>query len=269
MRAHRSTILTAAMSLAIAGCGGGDGAGDGGGGDLASKPPKQILADMSAALAKVRSYHVEGTEEDRDGRSVLAADVTAAGAAHITVRTAGTRLEILVAGGQNYMKADRAFWKRQGGTNGAKVAQVLGDRWVVAPPSAAGTFGPLVQRLSPRTLARCTSRNTGTPTKAGTRTVAGQRAIVIADKGDRPGGGPGELSIAATGRALPLRMTQTGPEAPGGKPDPECDPDGTSDTTASDVRFSRFDAPLRISAPANALDLGSLQRGSGSSETSS
>ena len=266
MAPHRLIPLTIAGCFALAGCGAGD---DADGGDLASKPPEQILADMSAELAKVRSYHVEGTQDDEDGHSTLAADVTAGGAARLAVNNAGKRFDLVLAGGRSYMRANRAFWSAQGGPNGAKLARLLGDRWVIAPPSTSGSLNALLKELAPRTLARCAAKDHGTITHAGTATVAGQDAVMLADKGERPGTSPGLLSVAAKGRPLPLRVTQTGPDKPGGKPDPSCGNDGSSTTKASDLRFSRFDAPLRIAAPRKALDLGALQQGGGSSATQS
>jgi hypothetical protein len=83
---------------------------------------------------------------------------------------------------------------------------------------------------------------------------------VILDKGDRPGTSPGRLYIAATGEPLPLRTIATGPERPGGKKDPRCDSD-TPTRAGDEVLFSRYDEPLDITAPPDALDLGKVGGG--------
>jgi hypothetical protein len=82
---------------------------------------------------------------------------------------------------------------------------------------------------------------------------------LLATSGDRPGTAPGRLYVAARGPALPVRITQTGPNRAGRTGDPLCDdPDGKNDTTRSDVRLSRFDVPVHIIAPADYLDLEKL-----------
>ena len=106
----------------------------------------------------------------------------------------------------------------------------------------------------------------GTVTKVGTATVDGKRVVVLADKGDRPGGSPGRLYVAATGAPLPLREEQTGPQR-AGVSDKRCD-DPSSTTTRSDVHLSGFDRPLRVSPPRGALDLNQLIRSGGATSQS-
>ena len=72
------------------------------------------------------------------------------------------------------------------------------------------------------------------------------------------GDAPGEISIAATGAPLPLRIVQSGPVPPGGKHDPRCDSEDDT-TTAGDLRLSEFDKPVTLTAPKDAIGLEDLQ----------
>jgi hypothetical protein len=267
MTVGRELLTAMGVAAACAVLGGCGGSGGGGGSTSktapsprpageATKTPKQILADVSAALGSVRSYHADGTETDKDGRLHLVADISVSGAARFTIDTAGRTAHMVVAGRRTYIKANRAFWVSQGGPSGAKVAKLLSDRWVKVPGSASRSLTKTLDKLQPRTLAYCLTQSTGTVTKAGTASVAGRQVVVLADKGDRPGKSPGRLYVAASGPALPLRQLQTGPQRPGST-NARCD-DPTSTTTRSDVRLSAFNRPLHITAPRGALDLSRL-----------
>lgn len=227
--------------------------------DRATGTPQQILAAASKDVAKVRSYHVEGTETDEDGVGKLSGDVSSEGKLRFSIDVGRSALGLVVIGQTTYLKANEAFWKKEGKASPA-LAATLDDRWVKAPSGASD----ILKGLVPKDLAYCLRTDSGSLRKVGARTLDGRRAVVIADKGDKPGTAPGELYVAATGPALPLRVTQTGKEKPGGKPDPRCDNsddgDKPSTTTAADYRFSDYDKPVRITAPSGALDLDKLQR---------
>jgi hypothetical protein len=217
--------------------------------DESSKTPQQILADVQRDLAKVRSYHFSGSEVDRGRTSRLAGDVSAAGRADLRLRDGATSARVIVLPPAMYIKANAAWWKANGGSDGKKLADKLADHWFkVNDPSLRSLIGELL----PKRLASCIAVGTGTLKKGGVGSVAGKRAVVIVDAGDKPATTPGRLYVAATGRILPLRLVQTGKRRPGGHVDQRCDdPDDTS--TASDLRLSRFDEPLHIRAPHGAV----------------
>src|SRR5437764_268932 len=116
--------------------------------------------------------------------------------------------------------------------------------------------------LIPLVLSGCGSSSSGgdTASKPPKQLLPDVQSAVAEDQGDRPGTNPGQLYVAASGPALPLRVLQTGPQKPGGSADPTCG--GGSDTTKSaDVRLSNFDKDVKISAPPGALDLQKLAAG--------
>jgi hypothetical protein len=255
-RLHRA-LLTAALPLTLVACGGDDKSGSGDA-DRKSRSPRQTLEAIAAELRKVRTYHVEGTQTDEDGPSTLSGDVSADGSLSFKLDVGAKRAQIIVAGARTYLKANAAFWRDEAGGASSRVAKLLTDRWIVAPEEASSGFESL-QQLMPKNLAYCATRTTSELTDKGTRTFEGQEVVVIAGGADTPGEAPGDLYIAASGRALPVRELQTGPEKPGGRSDPRCDDDDDSDTTESDIRLSRFDEPVEIKAPPNPLDLSKLQ----------
>jgi hypothetical protein len=216
---------------------------------------------MATALQGVRSYHVEGTEVDKDGTTRLAGDVTSSGSVNFTLDMSGGRAQLLAVGSQTFVKANRRFWLAQGGQDREKVAKLLADRWAKVPESSAPDVTASVEPLLPKSLAYCATHATGSITKKGTTQFAGHQVVVLADKGDRPGDNPSDVYVQASGPTLPLRIVQTGPQTPG-KPDPRCG-DANSTTTHSDARLSAFNEPVQIAPPPNALDLSKLSGGTG------
>jgi hypothetical protein len=81
--------------------------------------------------------------------------------------------------------------------------------------------------------------------------------VIVADRGDLPVSTPGKLFVAADGPPLPLRLVLTGRKRPGGTPDRLCGEThiSPSASTAGDLRFSRDNEPVTITAPAQALDV--------------
>ncbi|CAN5536607.1 hypothetical protein BH20ACT17_BH20ACT17_04920 [soil metagenome] len=248
-------VVVLAMPFVVGGCGD-SGSSDGESAKLGDKPAKQILADVVSALGKVRSYHVQGRFTDEDGPASLSGDVAATGQARLSYERGGQRFQLQVIGATTYLKANDKFWNKQAG---AGAARVLADRWV---KTRKRNQRELVDELLPRTLASCLSKDHGAITKKGAGTASGQKTVVLHDDGNTPGGAPGDLHVAATDRPLPLRVLQTGPSKPGKPTDPKCG-DGDSETTESDISLSKFDEPVRIVAPDNAVNLDSLPQGRG------
>lgn len=270
--------VVAVATLTLVGCGG-----DAGTPKTAAKPagpatapaaarrrakqdPRELIGDVKAALQAVKSYHVVGTFDDKDGRGHIVADVTAAGAARVTMQVKPTTVRFTVTGGFTYLKAPASFWRKEGdnATERDRLGRAFGGRWVKVPTDVDDDLAGPAKQLSPRELAFCTDKDLGTLTNKGLRTVGGRLVVVLHDAGDKPGTQPSDLQIAATGPALPLRERTLGPRKAGGSPSPRCGHDDASDrkTDAStgNVTISRFNAIPPIVPPPNALD---LQRQSG------
>lgn len=254
MKTARPLPLLLVLAIAASGCGDSDGSGGKSEANgLESKPPQEVLAQTAAALRRVQSFHLEGTQ----GRTTrVEADVGVPAKLRLDLRQRDASARILLVEGAFYVRGNAAFWKQ---AEAGEAARELGGRWLKMP-SSRNEFAELTRQLDPATLSRCLLESHGTLARGGTTTVNGRRAVVIVDKGDRPGTAPGKLYVAATGEPLPLRTLATGRERPGGKKDPLCDSD-TPTRPGDEATFSNYDEPIDLTAPPDALDLGSLDGG--------
>jgi hypothetical protein len=251
VRARSAAALVLVCLVAPVGCGSdSDDSGDSGdSGDLASKSPEQVVEDAAAALRRVKSFHAEGTQGRGSSATTGKADVSLPEGLRVSLQQGQGSASMRIVGGALYIKANEAFWGRQGGVG--KNAGELAGRWLKAPLALGQD---LVDELDPTRLSRCLLKTHGTLARGGTATVDGQRAVVVIDKGDRPGTAPGKLFVAASGPPLPLRTLTTGRERPGGRKDPQCD-GGTPSQAGDEAKFSDYNEPLDIKAPPNAIDL--------------
>jgi hypothetical protein len=221
-------------------------------GDEASKSPEDILADATRDLGAVHSFHVAGTESGSDGSMRIVGDVVAGGSVRFRIDEGGQKIGLIVTKSASYVRASRDFWRRDGHVKSAKELKLLSNRWIKIPGGQG--VADLGKQFAPATLAHCLTANLGTVTKRPTTTFEGRRVIVLTDKGEKPGTSPGLLYLTSAGQILPVRLVQTGRQHSGGHHEAAC---GGSDRTTrhSDIRFSRFDEPVKISAPAKSLDL--------------
>jgi hypothetical protein len=254
-------LIAALVIVALAGCGGGKSSSNAASNGLAAKSPQEILTAASAALGKVHSFHMSGTEKDAKGPLSLSGDVSLPGKAKLTLRQGAGIVDFVVIGTEAYIKANNAFWQAQKGTGA--VATLLADKWVKVPAASTPGFGEFTSITDPAKIGHCLLQShLGTVTKAGSGSVAGQSTVVLEDKGDAPGSSPGKVYIASSGPPLPLRAVQTGAKKAGGTPDAMCGDTGTSSTTiTSDLTLSNYGKPVAITAPAGALDLSKLGGG--------
>jgi hypothetical protein len=113
----------------------------------------------------------------------------------------------------------------------------------------------LTKQLDVTTLSRCLVKDHGTLTKGGAATVNDEPAVVIIDKGDRPGTAPGKMFVAARGDPLPLRFVATGQERPGGTKDPLCNDSSSHAHRGDTLTLSKYNESLEIAPPEGAVDL--------------
>jgi hypothetical protein len=132
-----------------------------------------------------------------------------------------------------YIKGSPAFYRRIGG---AAAAQLLQGRWLKVPASSP-EFASLSSLTDLRRLVDTALSTPGGVAKSGTTTVNGKRAVVLTS----PSKG-GTLFVARTGRPYPIQITKQG--ANGGS-----------------ISFDRWDQPVALTAPADALDITQLQAG--------
>jgi hypothetical protein len=145
----------------------------------------------------------------------------------------GLSFELIQTGGSVYIKGSPAFYSHVGG---AAAAQLLGGKWLKVPASSP-QFASLSKLTDLRRLVDTALSTPGGVAKRGTSTVNGKQAVVLTS----PSKG-GNLFVATTGRPYPIQITKQG--ADGGS-----------------ISFDRWDQPVALTVPANALDVTQLQAG--------
>jgi hypothetical protein len=228
----RIPLLAALLaSLALA-CGCGSSSSSSGNG-LASKPPDQILAAAKSAADGAASVHIVGSIVN-EGKPIgldleLLSGKGASG--HLTLE--GSTLEIVEVEHAFYVRGSSAFYNR---IAGPAAAQLLQGKWLKAPASS-GDFASFAQLTDLRTLIGSALASHGKLVSAGTTTINGQRAVGVRDTTQG-----GTLYVAANGPAYPLQVVKSGGK--GGR-----------------IDFLRWNQPVTLKAPANAINISQLQSG--------
>jgi hypothetical protein len=222
--------LALALVLALlSGCGSSSSSGNG----LASKSPAEILAAAKAAAAGAASAHVAGSIVDEGKPISLDVELLAGkgGKGRLTLEGLGIRL--VQVGRSVYINGSAAFYRHVAGT---AAAQLLQGKWLKGSASSSN-FASLASLVNLGKLLDTTLSSHGKLAGAGTKTIAGQKAVAISDttKG-------GTLYVAATGAAYPLEIVKQG--ASGGR-----------------ITFDRWNKPVTLAAPAGAVSIDQLQNG--------
>lgn len=215
---------------------------------VARESPKQIIAAAQAAMRPVHAFVAVGTFTRPGQASQFVLVIGGSSKLDLRLRSGSKDEHVIVLGGTSYVRASKAYWK--GHVSAAQLGLVA-NRWIEFPTSANKSMTSGLGPLDPRTFARCLGENLGTLSLDGTTTVNGKPAVVIRDAGDVPGGSPGTIAVASTGKPYPLRLTATGPTRPGGKVD-ACN-DGKASSMLGTMTLSHFNHPPAITAPAAAV----------------
>jgi hypothetical protein len=222
----------------------------------ASKTADQIVADVRAALGRVHSFRLRGAQTSATAKSEISAAIALPGKFRATLARGSQLVQLVYLDGKGYFTADRSYWAARS-SNPAVVR--LADRWIETTTALTPQLAQFSALTDSSTIGQClVGSNHGTLSKAGTASVNGRAAIIVADKGDVPGSAPGMLYVASNGPALPLRAVQSGPRKPGGALDPQCHRSRASTTVTSDELFTDYDQPVVIAAPAHPVSLAQL-----------
>jgi hypothetical protein len=200
---------------------------------VASKTPDEIVAAAKSAADSAKSVHVFGSVAGKSSAVTLDMELVAGEGGHGQLSENGLSFELIVTGGSVYIKGSPAFYAHVGSP---AAAQLLQGKWLKAP-TGSGQFASIGSLTDLRRLVDSALANHGTLAKGSTTTVNGQPAIAVNDvsKG-------GTLYVATTGQPYPIEVTKAGHG--GGK-----------------VTFDRWNQPVTLNAPANAISLPALQSG--------
>ena len=198
------------------------------------KSPTQIFGDAKAAVLQASSFHIAGQTDQ--GTEKLSLDVSLSptrGGGHITLK--GATLQLVLSGGELYLKADEASWLKL--TGKAAAAQLLADRWVKVPSTDAN-YRDLAGLLDSSKFMD-NIKPEGQVTKQAVTKVDGKSAIPLSDSGG------GTLYVAATGPAYIVKIVNTGKSSGG---------TGT-------VTFDHYGDATIPAVPTGAVDLGAIVNG--------
>jgi hypothetical protein len=224
------------VGLAAAGCGGGsspNGGGSGSNNGEASKSAQQVLADAKQAAEAASSLHYSG-QITTGGRQVgIDLTVVKGKGATGSVTLDGHKVDIVVTGGDAYMKADAAFWTQFAGSSGSTVAQMFANKWLKFPTSNP-QFAGFTNFTDSKTIFGQLSSKHGTITNDGATTYKGQSVVAIRDKTKG-----GTFYVAGTGTAYPVALVKTG-------------------NGSGAITFDSWNKSVTLTAPSGAIDLSQL-----------
>ncbi len=212
---------------------------DGAANGLADKSAAEILVAARQGLAAADSFRVEGKGSDNKNQFTIDMGFVSGKGARGTVSISGQEFEMLVTGGQTYVKATSAFLTSQGAPKEA--AKLFEGKWLLFPKTQNDVFGPFTDSDK---FAKSVLEPSGTISKSGTKEIDGVPAVGLVD-GSKDSKDAGTLWIATEGEPRPLRIE---PAAQGGS-------QGTLD-------FS-YDVDVDLTAPPKdkVIDIGALKGG--------
>jgi hypothetical protein len=224
----RAMLGVALLAVTLASCGSSSS-----GNGIASKTPAEIVAATEAVAGAASSVHVAGSIASPKTPITLDLYLNAARGGRGQLAENGLAFELIQLRGVVYIKGSPAFYRHIGG---ATTAQLLEGKWLKAPTSDA-EFASLGSLTDLHSLVEKTLANHGTLAKGRISTVDRHQAVAVTDtvKG-------GTLYVAATGPPYPIEVTQGGVN--GGK-----------------ITFDRWNQPVTVLAPANAIDIAQLRSG--------
>jgi hypothetical protein len=222
-------LLLTLLLVLLSGCGSSSPSGNG----LSAKSPAEIIAAAKAAVAGAATAHVSGSVVDAGKPISLDMELVAGKGGKGRLTLEGLSIDLVQLKGAVYLNGSSAFYTK---VAGAAAAQLLQGKWLKA--SATGSnFASLAQLSDLGKLINTALASHGKLAGAPAKTIAGQKAVGVTDvsKG-------GTLYVASTGTAYPLEITKSG--AGGGT-----------------ITFDRWNKPVTLSAPANAVNIDQLQSG--------
>ncbi|MEU7244867.1 hypothetical protein ACI2L4_30715 [Streptomyces sparsogenes] len=186
--------------------------------------------------AKSLTTDLKGTVDGGPMTYHLSSDSEGECAGRLTMGSDGG-VELIKTGDMVYMKFDRAFWKSQGGKDGAAAADMIGDRWTKSKATGADAKD-FATFCDSDTMLAGFQDGPSAARKGKTTTVDGKPAITLTET---EGKETYTAYIATEGKPYLLKLVTKGGKEPG------------------TVKFSDFDKPVDAKAPTgDVVDLDSL-----------
>lgn len=215
-------VAGAALSAgALAGCGSS-------GNGVASKNPDQIVNAASKAVARASSMHVAGSIVSSGEPLALDLSLASGRGGRGQISVGGFAIKVIDVGQTVYLYGSPSFWQHY---SGAAAARLLNGKWLKSP--ATGQLASFAALTNMQHMASLLLSH-GVLSKGSTTTVNGRQVIALRDTTQG-----GTLYVASTGTPYPIEIRRGG--SSGGR-----------------IVFDRFNAPVVLTPPANAIDLTQL-----------
>jgi hypothetical protein len=221
------TLLVATGVLA--GCGGSSSSTNG----VESKAPEAIVAAATGAIAGAKSVHVSGSIVSGGTPITLDLQLVSGEGGRGQLSENGLSFQLIEVGQTVYIKGSPAFWRHFGG---AAAAALFQGKWLKAPTTNSD-FATLASLTDLHKLFNAALSNHGTLAKGATTTVNGQKVVAVNDTTNG-----GTLYVATTGQPYPIEIKKGG-------------------SVGGQVSFDRWNEPVSLTPPANAIDITQLQSG--------
>jgi hypothetical protein len=222
MRRFTAGIACSVLMALLAGC---DGSGDRAGNGVAAKSPEAIVSAATGAVGNLNSVHVSGALANGGSQTMLDLNLVNGKGGQGSMSQGRLSFKIVALDQEVYINGSPNFLRQFGG---AAAAQLLRGKWLKAP--ATGQFASLAMLTDVRQLFNQLLSNHGTFSKGKTTTVRGHKVIAVtASRG-------GTLYVATTGQPYPIEIVTDGPQR-------------------GRVDFDRFNQPVSLSPPHNAIDV--------------
>ena len=162
----------------------------------------EVYQQMRTSAAAVKSVHIKGSFIDNGKKLQIDIAGDRAGKNSRVIANDGTdTIEVLTVNGSYYLKADAAFWTKNGG---AAVAKLTAGKYVKVPAASATGMGNLkIGTLLDQIFATNMSAVQNLTTNVDKTEVAGVPAYLLTDK---IGSSGGKIYTTADGRARLLRL---------------------------------------------------------------
>jgi hypothetical protein len=201
------------------------------GNGVAAKGPAQIVAGAKILADAAKSVAVSGTVRTAGSPITVALVLLAGKGGRGLISENGLSFQLIQIHGTVYIKGSTAFYRKIAGVD---AAQALQGRWLKAPASS-GALAPLASLTDLSKLANSTLPAHGPLSKGHITSLNGKKVIGVTDTSTG-----GTLYVATTGPPYPVQIAM----GAGGH-----------------ITFSRWNQPVSLFAPANAIDIAALKSG--------
>jgi hypothetical protein len=224
----RSSAL-ALVAAVLAGCGSSSHSSNG----VAAKPPGEIVAVARSAGAGAATVHVAGSILSAGKPISLNMELVSHKGGEGRLTFGDLDLELVDVDRVAYAKGNAAFYEHFAG---APAARLLQGKWLKGS-AVHGALAPLASIAELGTVIDAALAGHGALSRVPTTTVDGREVVGVRD---RTGGGT--LYVASTGTPYPVAIVKAG-------------------ARAGEIVFDRWNKPVSLDAPADAVSVEQLQGG--------